>query len=133
MDKVLEEKLLAAATAVRENAYAPYSQFLVGAALLGKSGKIYTGCNMENQAYPVGLCAEQAAFAKAISEGEKNIIAIAVVTASSNGSPCGKCRQTMAEFCSAEVPVILSDLNKSIRQFSVGELLPHAFFFKEHP
>ena len=91
------EELISAARAARRNAYVPYSRYAVGAAVLAKSGKVYAGCNIENAAYPTGLCAERVAIFKAVSEGERELVALAVVT-SNAGSPCGACRQVFSEF-----------------------------------
>ena len=123
--------LLKTAEEARKNAYAPYSKFSVGAALLTKSGKIYTGCNIENAAYSPTNCAERTAFFKAISEGEREFEAIAVVGAKDGEvgtfcAPCGVCRQVMAEFCERDFKIVLKDTD-SIRIFSLSELLPSAF------
>ena len=91
------QKLIAAALAVRSFAYAPYSNYPVGAALLTASGRVYTGVNIENAAYPSGMCAERVAVYKAVSEGEKELTALVVATDNA-GSPCGACRQVLAEF-----------------------------------
>lgn len=123
-----EEKvnLIEAAREARQWAYAPYSNYQVGAALMADSGKIYTGINVENAAYPAGMCAERVAIFKAISEGEKEFRAIAVVT-SNAGSPCGICRQVMAEF-GLETTVLIADKDgRVIEETSVAELLPRAF------
>jgi len=120
------EKLIKAAKKVRNLAYAPYSHYLVGAALLGKSGKIYTGVNIENAAYPTSICAERTAVFKAVSEGEQSFIAIAIVT-ENGGSPCGSCRQVMAEF-GLDLVVIQADLDGKVKEETVlKELLPGAF------
>lgn len=126
--------LLKTAEEARKNAYVPYSKFSVGAALLTKSGKIYTGCNIENAAYSPTNCAERTAFFKAISEGEREFEAIAVVGAKDGEkgefcSPCGVCRQVMAEFCEPDFRIVLKDID-SIRIFSLSELLPSAFDYK---
>jgi cytidine deaminase len=98
--------LIQAARKARENAYAPYSHYDVGAAVLTKSGKIFSGCNVENAAYPSGLCAERVAIFKAVSEGERELIALAVVT-SNAGSPCGACRQVFSEFAQDDAEIVL--------------------------
>lgn len=123
--------LLKTAEEARKNAYVPYSKFSVGAALLTKSGKIYTGCNIENAAYSPTNCAERTAFFKAISEGEREFEAIAVVGAKDGKkgefcSPCGVCRQVMAEFCEPDFKIVLKDIDE-IKIFSLSELLPSAF------
>ena len=118
-------KLIASATASRERAYAPYSNFKVGAALLGKSGRVYTGCNVENAAYGPSMCAERAAVIKAVSEGEREFEAIAI--ASENGvSPCGTCRQVMMEFA-PDMTVIIADTEGNTRLTTVRALLPDGF------
>lgn len=122
----MQQKLVEIATQAREWAYAPYSQYKVGAALLTTSGKIYDGVNIENAVYPLTICAERVAIFKAVSEGERDFAAIAVVT-SNGGTPCGSCRQVMAEF-SRNMQVILADqTGKIILVSTVIELLPGAF------
>ena len=117
--------LIAAATAARERAYAPYSNFAVGAALLSTSGQVYTGCNIENAAFGPSVCAERTAIFKAISEGEHEFEAIAVVT--QNGvSPCGTCRQVMMEFA-PQMTVIIADTQGDVRTTTVDDLLPDGF------
>ena len=117
--------LIATATAARERAYAPYSNFAVGAALLSRSGQVYTGCNIENAAFGPSVCAERTAIFKAISEGEHEFEAIAVVT--QNGvSPCGTCRQVMMEFA-PQMTVIIADTRGSARITTVDDLLPDGF------
>lgn len=112
----------------RERAYVPYSHFPVGAALLGRSGRVYTGCNVENAAYPLAICAERTALFKAVSEGEGNFEAIAVVTAT-GAMPCGACRQVLREFGGpdGDLRVIVADLNGESRVFTIAELLPEGF------
>ncbi|MBR4201517.1 MAG: cytidine deaminase [Oscillospiraceae bacterium] len=116
--------LLEIAKAVRDKAYAKYSGFHVGAVLVAASGQVYPGVNMENASYPAGLCAERAAFAAAITAGEREFSAIAIIGSDDDAPcyPCGICRQVMAEFCPPEFPVILSD-----GVYSLGSLLPHSF------
>lgn len=122
----LRETLIRAAQAARQWAYAPYSNYPVGAALLTASGKIYDGVNVENAAYPATMCAERVAVFKAVSDGERQFEAIAVVTAN-GGSPCGTCRQVLAEF-GLDTIVIIADQDGNItRQTTVAELLPGAF------
>jgi cytidine deaminase len=120
-------KLIAAAKAAQRNAHAPYSKFRVGAALLTKSGKIYTGVNVENASYGLTNCAERVAIGKAVSEGHRQFQAIAVVAPSAALSPCGACRQVMAEF--GECVVICAD-SRNTRRLKIhllSELLPHSF------
>jgi cytidine deaminase len=122
----IRQQLVEAAIAVRRWAYAPYSNYFVGAALLTASGKIYDGANVENAAYPDTICAERVAVFKAVSEGERNFVAIAVVT-SNAGTPCGSCRQVLAEF-GVQTHVIIADASGRVRQeCSVADLLPGAF------
>lgn len=117
-----------AARAARENAYAPYSGFKVGAAIRGASGTIYQGCNVENAAYPEGTCAEAGAIAAMIVAGETEIIEAFVIADSPEPvSPCGGCRQKLSEFARADTIVTLSTLSGETRQTSVAELLPGAF------
>jgi len=110
----------------RRRAYAPYSRYNVGAALRGKSGRIYTGVNIENAAYPVTICAERVAVFKAVSEGEREFDAISVVT-DNGGSPCGSCRQVLAEF-GLDITVLIADgEGHLIQETTVRDLLPGAF------
>jgi len=122
----IRQKLIDLAIEARELAYAPYSNYRVGAALLTRSGKFYTGVNVENAAYPTGTCAERVAIFKAVSEGEREFVAMAVVT-DNGGMPCGACRQVMAEF-GLELKVLIADTEGKLRQeASLAELLPGAF------
>jgi len=125
------EDLIAVAVDARERAYAPYSRFAVGAALLGSSGTIYAACNVENGSYGLSICAERAAIFKAVSEGERQFEAIAVVT-SNGGSPCGACRQVLAEF-NYQMPVYVADTQGQFQAFTVQELLPEAFLPEDLP
>ena len=118
-------ELIALATEARERAYAPYYQYAVGAALRGKSGRVYTGCNVENAVYSLTICAERAALFKAVSEGERAFDALAVVTANA-GSPCGSCRQVLAEF-GLDLRVLIATPGKLVAVQTVAELLPRAF------
>ncbi len=120
-------ELVRSAHEVRERAYAPYSHYAVGAALLGKSGRIYTGCNVENSSYGLTICAERAAVFKAVSEGEREFQALAVVTAN-GGTPCGACRQVYLEFASPDAPVIVADAEGKVHEIrKIGELLADGF------
>ncbi len=119
------QELVTQAIAARKRAYAPYSHYKVGAALLGKSGKVYLGCNVENASYGHTICAERTAFVKAVSEGEKEFEAIAVVTRN-GGSPCGACRQVMVEFA-PELTIYIADKNGDYRTTTMNELLPDSF------
>jgi cytidine deaminase len=118
--------LIELANAARVHAYAPYSKYRVGAALRTKTGRIYTGVNIENAAYPTGICAERVAVFKAVSEGEMEFEVIALVT-DNGGSPCGSCRQVLAEF-GLDTQVLIADgSGKLLHSFTVAELLPDAF------
>lgn len=119
------EGLIAQAMQARERAYAPYSNYKVGAALLGKSGQTYTGCNVENAVYPLTICAERTAVVKAVSEGEREFVALAVVT-ENGGSPCGSCRQVVREF-GADILVLIADTTGAYREMTIAELLPDSF------
>ena len=119
------EGLVARAIEARENAYAPYSDYKVGAALLGKSGRIYTGINVENAVYPLCICAERVAVFRAVSAGEREFVALAVAT-ENGGSPCGSCRQTLREF-GADILVLIADVTGAYRKTAIAELLPDSF------
>lgn len=122
----LREELIQAAIEARSRAYAPYSNYPVGAALLTSDGKIFTGVNIENAAYPTTMCAERVAVFKAVSEGECEFVAIAVVT-SNGGSPCGSCRQVLVEF-GLETRVLIADAQgRLVQDVELAELLPGAF------
>lgn len=122
-----EKELIDAAADVREKAYAPYSNFKVGAAVETESGDIYTGCNVESASYGLTVCAERVAIWKGISRGEKKFARIAVVVDTEELTPpCGVCRQIIWEFC-GDVPVILSNLHGKSEIISMSELLPRAF------
>ena len=123
-----EGRLIKAAIAARKNAYAPYSNYLVGSAILEESGEIYTGCNVENASYPAGLCAERTAIVKMVSEGGKNIKKI-VVAASSDEPvfPCGMCLQVIQEFGANCEVIALSKNGKKLKKASMRKLFPFAF------
>jgi len=120
-----DRELLDAARAAWERAYAPYSHYAVGAALRGQSGRIYPGVNVENAAYPMTICAERSAVVSAVSGGEREFTAIAVVTAN-GGTPCGACRQVLLEFAPG-LRVIVSDLSGNATTYTMLDLLPHSF------
>jgi len=130
-------ELAKTAIKARENSYCPYSNFAVGAALLAQDGRIFTGCNVENASYPVGVCAERVAFGKAISEGCKEFKAIAIAGAAKDKScddfcaPCGMCRQFMREFCAKDFAVVLvkeeGNGHRKYKQYSMEEILPESF------
>ena len=128
------EALILEAKKAREKSYSPYSHFQVGAALLGKSGKVYHGCNIENAAYSPANCAERTAFFKAISEGEKEFVKIAIVGGMEGTepeelcAPCGVCRQVMNEFCDIDqFEIILMDGPNNVKVLTLNELLPYGF------
>ena len=128
-----EETLLAQAWAAREAAYAPYSNYRVGAALLAASGLIYTGCNIENASYGATICAERVAAVKAVSSGEQCFEALAVVAdGTSPPAPCGLCRQFLAEF-GQDLQVILANRQGQLRHVRLQELLPGAFTRQDLP
>ncbi len=132
MSNVSDSKLREAANNMLNFSYVPYSKFPVGAALLAKNSKVYTGCNIENASYPLSICAERTAFFKAVSEGTVEFEKL-LVTGGTEGpiSPCGACRQVIAEFCSPDMPVILTNTNGDTAETTVGELLPGAFTAKD--
>ena len=122
------DDLLEAARAARAYAYAPYSKFSVGAALQDEQGRIHAGCNVENAAYPQGLCAEAVALGHLVLAGGRRITAVAVVGAGSTMvTPCGGCRQKLREFGSDDVPVLVGDMTALRGRFTLGELLPASF------
>ena len=127
--------LISEAKKARENAYAPYSGFTVGAALLTKDGKIYRGCNIESSVFSPSLCAERVALAKAISEGEKEFEAIAIVGAAAKEDPaepcfpCGVCRQVLSEHVDGSAFRVVVEEEGEARSYTLAELLPKAFVF----
>lgn len=126
-----KEELIGNAMAAMKNAYSPYSEFCVGAALLTKKGKVYTGCNIENSSYSATNCAERTAFFSAVKNGERQFSAIAVVGGKKGRvenycSPCGVCRQVMSEFCDKDFKIYLYN-GVEIKTYILGELLPDAF------
>ncbi|MGI6083986.1 MAG: cytidine deaminase [Acetivibrionales bacterium] len=122
------EKLVNLAVKIKENAYVPYSNFHVGAALFADNGRIYTGCNIENASYGAAICAERTAIVKAISDGAKRILAIAVASDSKSPTmPCGICRQVLSEFCLSDMPLYLSNRDGEYKVYSFEEILPHSF------
>lgn len=131
--QINETYLIEQAIEARSLAYTPYSHFQVGAALLTKQGKVYKGCNIENAAYTPSNCAERTAIFKAVSEGEREFAAIAIVGSMEGESntlptgPCGVCRQVMAEFCSLDMPVIIAKSPADYITMTLGELLPLSF------
>ncbi len=125
------DELIARATAARDRAYAPYSHFKVGAALMAKSGRVYTGCNVENAAYGPSMCAERTAIFKAVSEGEREFETIVVVT-ENGASPCGSCRQVMMEFA-PDMTVVIADTQGRTCVTTVRDLLPNGFTSDQLP
>lgn len=126
LDQVTKQELVKQAAAVRPLAYAPYSKYQVGAALLTSTGKIYTGVNVENIDFTDGNCAERTAVFKAVSEGERSFTAVAVVT-SNGGTPCGSCRQVLAEFCQDMEVILGTPEGQILRETTLRALLPEAF------
>ena len=125
------EELIKAAKKARLKAYAPYSDWQVGAALKSKEGKIYSGCNIENAAYGLSMCAERVALFKAVSEGVTDFEALVLVSDREEpAAPCGACRQVLAEFA-LTLPVFLVNLQEKVIRTTVGELLPAVFWFKK--
>lgn len=130
MDK---KELIKEALAAREFAYTPYSKFNVGAALFCKNGRVFRGCNIESASYTPTNCAERTAFFKAVSEGEREFSAIAIVGGPAGAPPadfcypCGVCRQVMAEFCGRDFKVYIAKSESEIREYSLDEIIPFAF------
>jgi cytidine deaminase len=125
-----EQQLIDAAKEVRLNAHAPYSGYLVGAALIDDTGKVHTGCNVENAAFPEGTCAEANAIGSMVAAGGKSIVAIAAVGGKNEieaCTPCGGCRQSIREFSDGNTRVILIGAGNHIHSYSIDELLPAAF------
>ena len=130
-----DKELMIAANEARKFAYTPYSHFKVGAALLTKSGKLYTGCNIENSSYTPTVCAERTAVFKAVSEGESDFAVIAVVGGKEENplefcSHCGVCRQVLAEFCGEDFRILLGNPEK-FQSYTVDEILPFSFTKKD--
>ena len=127
------KELIRAAVMMRKRAYCPYSGFSVGAAVLCGDGSVYTGCNIENSSYPITICAERTAMAKAVSEGHTSFTAIAITGGKSEepegySYPCGACRQFMREFCDCDTfAVIVARSREDFRIFTLEELLPNSF------
>lgn len=122
----LRQKLIETALEARRWAYAPYSRYEVGAALLTSSDRIYDGVNVENAAYPSSMCAERVAVFKAVSEGERDFVAL-VVASPNGGTPCGACRQVLAEFGLNTSILVVNDQGEVIRETTLEDLLPAAF------
>jgi cytidine deaminase len=122
-------RLVMAARRARRSAYAPFSQFRVGASVLDERGRIHIGCNVENASYGLTICAERNAVAAALVAGARRIVAVVVITqASPPASPCGACRQVLAEFAGDDTPIVLAGTSgKKAEQTTLGDLLPRAF------
>jgi len=127
---ISEEQLFEKALGVRARAHAPYSNFLVGAAIEDEHGAVHVGCNVENAAYPLGACAEAGAISAMIAAGGKKIRRIAIVGghgALEPCTPCGGCRQRIAEFAAPDTEILLRDEKEGVRRFSISDLLPASF------
>lgn len=122
----MQEKLIKEAAVAQKMAYAPYSHYAVGAALLTDDGDIYSGANVENAVFPLTMCAERVAVFEAVSQGKKTFQAIAVVT-QNGGTPCGSCRQVLAEFGLETIVLIADTAGNLLNSYTVGELLPESF------
>lgn len=128
MTTIPHKDLLKTAQAVREHAYAPYSKFQVGAAVLGADGNVYAGCNVENAAYPEGQCAEASAISAMVAGGCLEIAQICIVKKGGGKvAPCGGCRQKINEFAGADVPIFVQGKDGALQSYTLGELLPIAF------
>lgn len=127
------KKLILQAMGARTKAYAPYSKYQVGAALLSTQGRAYPGCNIENSSYGGTVCAERVAFFRAVQEGERDFCAIAIVGGPMGGKiesyayPCGICRQVMSEFCSEDFKIIVAKSLDDYEVYTLGQLMPHGF------
>lgn len=122
-----DQELLAIAVQAKENAYAPYSNFRVGAALLCGDGTVYTGCNIENASYTPTICAERTALFKAVSEGQRQFVAMAIAGDATPCSPCGVCRQVLSEFCQPSFAVVLQGQEGNPVRYTLEQLLPLQF------
>lgn len=128
MDEGVIDKLFEAAAKVRAAAYAPYSQFKVGAAILCEDGRLFAGCNVENAAFPSGTCAEESAIAAMVSAGARHISTLVVLgDAPTPVTPCGACRQRIREFAHSGTRIIAGNVAGARLEFSMDELLPHSF------
>lgn len=128
VEQTLQQRLIEAAKLAMDNAYVPYSQFRVGAAVLTDDGSIYSGCNVENVSYGLTNCAERTAVFKAVSEGAHRVQAVAIVGDTEQPiAPCGACRQVLAEFADSQTPVYLVSATGQVKHCTLEELLPYAF------
>lgn len=126
--KITDTELISTAIKAREHAYAPYSQFPVGAALVDEHGRIFSGCNVENVSFGAACCAERTAVFKAVSEGSRQIRRLAVVCGKDDYClPCGICRQVMSEFAAADFVLLAANPRGEFKSYSLDQLLPHAF------
>jgi len=126
-----DKKLISEAEKARKNAYAPYSKFSVGAALLSRNGKVYTGANLENSSFGQTVCAERLALYKAVSDGEKDFKKIAIVAPGAEPvTPCGICRQALFEF-SPELEIVCANLKGKVKKYTLKQLLPHSFKYEK--
>ncbi len=123
-------ELLEMALEVRKHAYAPYSKFKVGAALLDTSGQVFTGCNVENASYGLSICAERVAISKAISEGSNRFSRLLIVGGQNIITPCGACRQVLAEFASDDLVLICANESGEMLQYDLEELFPQSFVLR---
>ncbi|MBR3278356.1 MAG: cytidine deaminase [Lachnospiraceae bacterium] len=131
-DKTEITALCQKAIDMRSESYAPYSDFLVGSAVLLSDGSVYTGCNIENSAFGPSICAERIAIFKAVTEGHRDFVAIAIAGGKRDGelqycAPCGVCRQVMREFCNSSFRIFLAKSAEDYKEFTLGELLPESF------
>lgn len=122
----MADTLIDAARNARQNAYVPYSNYPVGAAVEMADGSVYTGCNVENVAFPQSLCAERVAIVKAVSDGKRTIRRLAVVT-KDGGTPCGGCRSVIAQFAADDAEIVVVSLDGDVRTFGLDDLIPNAF------
>ena len=128
LDTTEREHMLDLAYEAMARAYTPYSHFQVGACLKSESGTYYRGCNIENASYTPTNCAERTAIFKAVSEGEREFTAIAIVcSGKSPAAPCGVCRQVLREFCKEDMPVVFANADRVVIEATLGDLLPHSF------
>lgn len=128
LPRTTEDDLVDIALAARTTAYAPYSKFHVGAAVLTDDGRMFGGCNVENASYPLGVCAERNAVAAAVVSGMKSVRAVAIVTTTSPPSPpCGACRQVLAEFARGDLQVVLANTKGERKRSTIAKLLPSTF------
>lgn len=127
----MEKALIEAATEVRERAHAPYSKYRVGAAIMNRAGEVFTGCNVENASYGLSICAERSAVCKMIAEGSNREIALVSVVTADGGSPCGACRQVLAEFGDDFEVLSFAADQQTVQRWSVAALLPDAFRLRD--